>query len=63
MATDWKVRYTDGRVHAITAEKYMVVGDNHVFDSEGVDIAVIARQGVESVTRGDVADPFWPDAD
>ena len=60
MATDWKVRYKDGRVQAVTAEKYAPVGDNHVFESEGVDIAVIARQGVESVTRADVPDPRRP---
>lgn len=55
--TEWKVRYTDNRVHRIEADKYQVVGDNHVFESDGVDIAVIDRKRVESVTRADVADP------
>ena len=60
MATEWKVRYKDGRVQKITAEKYVPVGDNHVFEADGVDIAVIDRKDVESVTRADVPDPESP---
>lgn len=57
MATEWKVRYKNGRVQEITADKYGPVGDNHVFEADGVDIAVIDRKDVESVMRADVPDP------
>ncbi len=60
MATEWKVRYKNGRVQTITADKYGPVGDNHVFESDGVDIAVIDRKDVESVMRADIPDPETP---
>lgn len=61
MATDWKVRYKDGRVQIITADKYGPYGDNHIFESNSVGhVAVIDRKDVESVTRADVPDPAKP---
>ena len=57
MATEWRVTYKNGRTQIITAEKYGPVGDNHVFESDGVDIAVIDRKDVESVMRADIPGP------
>jgi hypothetical protein len=57
MATEWKVRYKDGRVQKITADEYASYNDDHVFSVNDVSIAVIDRKSVESVTRADVPDP------
>lgn len=58
MATEWKVRYKDGREQVITAEKYGPHGNNHVFsDADSTNIAVIDREDVESVMRADVPSP------
>jgi hypothetical protein len=60
VATEWKVRYKDGRLQRIPAVSYTPAGENHIFEDNGEIVAVIDRKEVEGVTRADIPDPETP---
>jgi hypothetical protein len=54
------VRYHDGRMQAVPADKYGSLGDYWRFTREDAEVALIAKKSVESITTGDVPAPAKP---
>jgi hypothetical protein len=57
-----KVRYHDGRMQVLEADRYESQTDYWRFTRDDQEIALIAKQSVESITNNDVPDPELPEA-
>jgi hypothetical protein len=57
VARQFKVHYTGGRTHLVTADKWESAGSNWIFLLDGLEVAVISQKAVESITDDDIPDP------
>ena len=55
-----KVRYHDGRMQVLEADRYDSQTDYWRFSRDDQEIALIAKKSVESITNDDVPDPEFP---
>ena len=58
-----KVRYHDGRMQVLEADRYESQTDYWRFTRDDQEIALIAKQSVESITNNDVPDPELPEVE
>jgi hypothetical protein len=60
VARQFKVRYNDGRMQPVTADRWQSAGSNWIFTLDGREVAVISQKVVESITDDDIPDPARP---
>jgi len=58
-----KVRYHDGRMQVLEADRYDSQTGYWRFSRDDQEIALIAKKSVESITNDDVPDPEFPEVE